>query len=116
MTQLTLNSKQSKTTKTTSFFANFERESNLFERSINVKTTQSIMNKVNTLRKVHNNILKMQTTSTTYQNKKIKIKFQLKKKDKIYFNTKNLKLEKKTFYELNYTLFTIYSSRDRDYH
>ena len=95
MTQLTFNSKQSKTIKTTSFFANFEKESNLFERSINVKTTQSIIDRVSTLQKVHENILRMQITSTKYQNKKRKIKSQLKKKDKIYLITKNLRYRKK---------------------
>ena len=95
MTQLTLNSKQLKTIKTTSFFANFEKESNLFERSINVKAIQSIMNRVSTLQKVHENILRMQVTSTKYQNKKRKIKSQLKKKNKIYLITKNLRYRKK---------------------
>ena len=95
MTQLALNSKQSKTIKTTSFFANFERESNLFERSINVKATQSIMNRVSTLQKVHDNILRMQITSAKYQNKKRKIESQLKEGDKIYLITKNLRYRKK---------------------
>ena len=53
------------------------------------------MKRVSTLRKIHDNILKTQITSTTYQNKKIKKKSQLKKRDKIYLNTKNLKYKKK---------------------
>ena len=36
----------------------------------------------------------MQTTSTKYQNKKRKRKFQLKKRNKIYLNTKNLRYRK----------------------
>ena len=95
MAQLALNSKQSKTTKTTSFFANFEREPNLFERPINVKAAQSAMNRVITLQKVHNNILRMQATSAKYQNKKRKIGPQLKEGDKVYLITKNLRYRKK---------------------
>ena len=95
MAQLALNSKQLETIKTISFFANFEKESNLFERSINVKATQSIMNRVSTLQKVHENILRMQATSTKYQNRKRKIESQLKKRDKIYLITKNLRYRKK---------------------
>ena len=60
MTQLILNFKQSKTTKITSFFANFDKNLNLFELSKENKSAQSIMKKINTLKKIHRNITTMQ--------------------------------------------------------
>ena len=53
------------------------------------------MKKMNTLKKIHQNITKMQQTSIRYQNKKRKIASQLKEKNKVYLNTKNLKYKKK---------------------
>ncbi len=44
----------------------------------------------------------MQNRSATYQNKKRKIVSQLKKRDKIYFLTKNLKIKKFRKRKLNY--------------
>ena len=65
MTQLTLNAKVSKTTKKTSFFANFERESNLFEKPRNQVSTKVAIMKENTIKRIQENIRKMQTSSTT---------------------------------------------------
>ena len=102
MTQLTLNVKISNTTKITFFFVNFEKKSNLFEKSKNQISIETIMRKSNTIKLIQNNILKMQKNSTTYQNKKRKITFLLKEKNKIYFFTKNLKINKKKNKKLNY--------------
>ena len=53
------------------------------------------MKRIDTLKKIHQNIVKIQQESIKYQNKKRKMTFQLKEKNKIYFNTKNLKYKKK---------------------
>ena len=95
MTQLILNFKQSKTTKVTSFFANFDKNLNLFELFRENKSTQSIMKRINTLKKIHQNVTAMQNTSIKYQNKKRKMTSQLKKRNKVYLSTKNLKYRKK---------------------
>ena len=53
------------------------------------------MKRVDTLKKIHRNIVVMQQKSIKYQNKKRKMTYQLKEKDKIYLNTKNLRYKKK---------------------
>ena len=79
MTQLTLNVKISNTIKESSFFANFEKNSNLFESFKIEKTTQAVIERIDTLKKIHSDILQMQERSTTYQNKKRKTMSQFKK-------------------------------------
>ena len=95
MAQLVLNAKVSKTTKTTSHFANFEKELNLFEKSRNQVSIEFALKKESKIKKIQDNIFKMQKKSTIYQNKKRKMTPLLKKKDKIYFHTKNLKINKR---------------------
>jgi hypothetical protein len=73
MTQLALNAKISDITKVTSFFANFDREPNLFDRERNHLTAQSAIERIATLKKVHDNITSMQIRSAKYQNKKQKM-------------------------------------------
>ena len=102
MAQLTLNVKISNTTKVTSFFANFEKESNLFEKSKNKVSTKATITKGNTIKEIQENIRKMQTNSTTYQNKKRKMTPLLKEGNKIYLLTKNLKINKKRSKKLNH--------------
>ena len=102
MTQLILNVKVSNITKVTSFLANFEKESNLFERSKNLISIEAMIQKKNTIKIIQNNIFKMQASSTTYQNKIKKTTSLLKKKNKIYFLTKNLKINKKRSKKFDY--------------
>jgi hypothetical protein len=52
------------------------------------------MERVDMLKKIHQNIAKMQQTSVRYQNKRRKMAPQLKKKDKVYLSTKNLRYKK----------------------
>ena len=85
-----LNVKVSNTIKKSSFFTNFERNSNLFKSFKVEKTTQTVIQKINTLKRVHSSILQMQEQSAKYQNKK-KTMSQFKKKNKMYFFTINLK-------------------------
>ena len=103
MTQLTLNVKVSSITKVTSFFANFGRESNLFGRPRNQISIEATIKKGNLIRTLRDNISKMQEGSTTYQNKKRKTIPLLKKKNKIYLFTKNLKINKKRSKKLDHT-------------
>jgi hypothetical protein len=94
MTQLTLNAKVSNIIKITSFFANYDREFNLFKKERKHLLAQSVIERIATLKRIHDNILKMQERSTKYQNKKRKTAPQLKKRNKIYLFTKNLKTRK----------------------
>jgi hypothetical protein len=94
MTQLTLNAKVSNIIKVTSFFANYGKKLNLFGEERKHLLAQSIMKRVATLKRIHDNISKMQERSTKYQNKKRKTAPQLKEKNKIYLFTKNLKTRK----------------------
>ena len=102
MTQLTLNVKISNTTKITSFYANFERKSNLFKKLRNQVSTKATITKENTIKEIQKNVRKMQTNSTTYQNKKRKKAPLLKEGDKIYLFTKNLKINKRRSKKLNH--------------
>ncbi len=66
MTQLALNAKISNITKITLFFANYNKELNLFEEERKHLLAQSIIERIATLKKVHDNILKMQERSIKY--------------------------------------------------
>jgi hypothetical protein len=101
MAQLALNAKVSDTTKVTPFFVNFGKKSNLFGQERKHLTAQSTIERVATLKKVHDNITSMQIRSAKYQNKKRKMAPQLKERDKVYLLTKNLKTRKKSK-KLNY--------------
>jgi len=94
MAQLALNAKVLDTTKVTSFFANYGKEPNLFEEERTHLLAQSAIERVETLKRVHDNISKMQERSTKYQNKKRKTAPQLKEGDRVYLLMKNLKTRK----------------------
>jgi hypothetical protein len=66
MTQLALNAKISDITKITSFFVNFNKESNLFDQKRRHLTAQSAIKRVATLKKIHDNITSMQIKSVKY--------------------------------------------------
>ena len=102
MTQLTLNVKISNITKVTSFFANFEKKSNLFEKSKNQISIEATITKKNTIKTIQNNIFKMQTRSTKYINEKRKTTSLLKKGNKMYLFTKNLKINKRKSKKLDH--------------
>jgi hypothetical protein len=72
----------------------YGREPNLFEEERKHLSAQSAIERVATLKRVHDNISKMQERSTKYQNKKRKTAPQLKEGDKVYLLTKNLKTRK----------------------
>jgi len=66
MTQLILNAKISDITKMTSFFANFEKKPNLFDQEKKHLAAQSAIERIATLKKIHDNISLMQTRSIRY--------------------------------------------------
>ena len=94
MAQLALSSKHFDTTKVTSFYANFGRESNLLNFRQSEVLTDAAEKQIKTLRIVHNNIMRMQQHFFKYVNKKRKIAPLLKKRNKVYLLTKNLKTKK----------------------
>jgi hypothetical protein len=96
MAQLALNAKVSNTTKVTPFFVNFGKESNLFGQERRHLAAQSAIERIATLKKVHDNITMMQIKSAKYQNKRRKMAPQLKKRNKVYLLTKNLKTRRKS--------------------
>ncbi len=66
MTQLALNAKILNITKITSFFVNYSKKSNLFKKERTHLFTQLIIKRITTLKKIHDNILKMQKKLTRY--------------------------------------------------
>ena len=94
MAQLALNVKVSNITKVTSFYVNYERKFNLFEKLKNQISIEFALAKVNKIKEIRNNIFEMQKKSTTYQNKKRKMAPLLKKRNKVYLYAKNLKINK----------------------
>ncbi len=66
MTQLALNAKVSNITKITSFFVNYNKEFNLFKKERKHLLTQLVIERIATLKKIHDNISKMQERSIKY--------------------------------------------------
>ena len=66
MIQLTLNAKISNIIKITLFFVNYNKEFNLFKKKRKHLLTQLVIERVETLKKIYDNILRMQEKSTKY--------------------------------------------------
>ncbi len=66
MTQLTLNAKISNITKITLFFVNYDKKLNFFEEERTHLLAQLVIKRVATLKKIHDNISKMQERSIKY--------------------------------------------------
>jgi hypothetical protein len=66
MTQLTLNAKVSNITKISLYFANHNKEFNIFEEKRRHLSTQLVIERIATLKKIQDNILKMQKKSIKY--------------------------------------------------
>ncbi len=66
MAQLALNAKILDITKKTSFFVNFNKKSNLFDRERKHLTAQSTIERIATLKRIHDNITLMQIRSAKY--------------------------------------------------
>ena len=66
MTQLALNAKISNITKVTLFFVNYDRKFNFFEKERKHLLTQLVIEIIATIKKIHDNISKMQERSIKY--------------------------------------------------
>ena len=66
MTQLALNAKILNITKITLFFVNYNKELNLFKKERQHLLAQLIIEKIATLKRIHDNILKIQERSIKY--------------------------------------------------
>ncbi len=66
MTQLTLNAKILNIIKITLFFVNYNKKLNLFEEERKHLLTQLVIEKIATLKKIYNNISKMQERLVKY--------------------------------------------------
>ncbi len=66
MTQLALNVKISNITKIILFFVNYNREFNLFKKERKHLLAQLVIERVATLKKIYDNILKMQKKLIKY--------------------------------------------------
>ncbi len=66
MTQLALNAKVSNITKITSFFVNYNKKSNFFKKERTHLFAQLIIERIATLKKIYDNILKMQKKLIKY--------------------------------------------------
>ncbi len=66
MTQLTLNAKILDITKITLFFVNYSKELNLFRKERTHLFAQLVIERIATLRKIYDNILRMQEKLIKY--------------------------------------------------
>jgi len=66
MTQLAFNAKVLNITKITLFFVNYNKKLNLFKKERTHLLAQSIIKRVATLKRIHDNILKMQERLIKY--------------------------------------------------
>jgi hypothetical protein len=98
MAQLAYNNKLSESTKMTPFFANHGRNPNLFERTLPGPKAEAAMATAEELQEIHKLLRayleKAQQNSISYANRKRKTAPQLKKGDKVYLLTKNLRTKR----------------------
>ncbi len=66
MTQLTFNAKILNITKITSFFVNYNKKSNLFKKKRTHLFAQLVIKRIATLKKMHDNISRMQEKLIKY--------------------------------------------------
>ena len=85
MLELAMNAKILDIIRVMVFFPNFKKEPKLLRRLKDNKLVQSAIKKINLLKQINNNVIKIQEKSTNYQNKKIKMVSQLKKEDKVKY-------------------------------
>jgi hypothetical protein len=100
MAQLAINNHVSETTKSTPFFANFGKDPQMFRDTRPNPNAEAAQTKVNHLRKLHgelsDHIKLSQSRVTKARYKTSKNGPQLKKGDKVYLLTKNLKTRKRS--------------------
>jgi transposase InsO family protein len=98
MAQLSYNNKLSEATGQTPYFANHGKHPNLFERTLPSPRAEAAMKSAEEMKTIHEEmskkILHAQTQSISYVNKKRKTAPQLKRGDKVYLHTKNLRTKR----------------------
>jgi hypothetical protein len=98
MAQLAYNNKTSESTGQTPFYANHGKHPNLFTRTIPCIKAEAAMKTVEELQEIHeklrDNLEIAQRNSISYVNRKRKMAPQLKKGDKVYLLTKNLRTKR----------------------
>lgn len=98
MAQLAHNNKISESTRQTPFFANHGRHPHLFERTLPGANAEAALRTAEEMKNIHeemrDRIEKAQRQSISYVNKKRKTAPQLKKGDKVYLLTKNLRTKR----------------------
>jgi transposase InsO family protein len=98
MAQLSYNNKLSEATGQTPYFANHGKHPNLFERTLPSPKAEAAMKSAEEMKTIHEEmskkILHAQTQSISYVNKKRKTAPQLKRGDKVYLHTKNLRTKR----------------------
>ena len=80
----------------TLFFVNYERNFNLFDYKKSSILTNATKSRIKILKKIHDNITKIQVKSSTYINNKRKNSSLLKEGNKIYFFTRNFRRTNKS--------------------
>ena len=97
MTQLAINNEHQIIISMFFVMTNFKKNMNIFATSTELLMNNKVMTMTNDMKSVHKLIQKQINTSyhmiKNYQNKKRKMASQLKKRNKIYFLTKNLKTQ-----------------------
>jgi hypothetical protein len=92
------NNKKSETTGLTPYFANHGRHPNLFTRTLPSLRTEAAITTAEEMKKLHKELResleKAQRQSISYVNQKRKMAPQLKKGDKVYLSTKNLRTKR----------------------
>ena len=98
MAQLAYNNKLSESTGQTPFYANYGRHPNLFTRTLPSQKTEAAIATADELKTVHESLKvaleKAQRQSISHVNKKRKTAPLLKRGDKVYLLTKNLRTKR----------------------
>jgi transposase InsO family protein len=98
MAQMSYNNKLSEATGKTPYFANHGKHPNLFQRTLPSPKAEAAIKSAEEMKKIHEEMSKKlihaQTQSISYVNKKRKTAPQLKKGDKVYLHTKNLRTKR----------------------
>jgi hypothetical protein len=97
MAQIAYNNKRSETTGQILYFANHRRNPNLFQQTLSSPKAKAAIKSAEEIKTIHKDIsertLHAQNQSILYVNKKRKTAPQLKKGDKVYLHTKNLRFK-----------------------
>jgi transposase InsO family protein len=98
MAQMAYNNKLSEATGKTPYFANHGKHPNLFQQTLPSPKAEAAIKSAEEMKKIHNDmsnkLIHAQNQSISYVNKKRKTAPQLKRGDKVYLHTKNLRTKR----------------------